>query len=175
MDKSDFNGKIKNWLNSKFKWLESIFALVFLLAMILKLNGIPFMSFVILIALNMLAVLYVFNSSLVSDDEDFDGNTIFVNKMVSYGLAISMVGILFKLFSWPNSDQFLLMGMVGTGAMFAVIVYNKINKKNSTLFNGRYLLRMACILSLVITLKVVPKSQLAHWKIIGKSHGMPSK
>lgn len=168
MENDTFNDKIKNWLNSKFNLLESIFALTFLLAITLKSSGVHNMAIVIVVSLNLMTLLYIFNSSLMSREENVNGNIIFINKIIFYVLAISLVGILFTIFGWPNADQFLLMGMIGTGVLTAIVLFMRVNKNHISLFNSRYLLRMLCILSVVISLKFVPKSQLLQWKIIAK-------
>ncbi len=167
MDKNGFIDYMKNWLNSKFNLLESIFALTFLLAITLKSSGVHNMAIVILVAINLLTLLYIFNSSLMSRDDNFNGTIIFINKIVFYSLAISLVGILFTLFGWPNADQFLLMGLISNG-IFLIFVLVKMSNKNDFSFNERYLIRMLLILSVVISLKFVPKSQLVQWKIIAK-------
>jgi hypothetical protein len=168
MEKDAFNDRIKNWMNSKFNLLESIFALTFLLAITLKSSGVHNMAIVILVALNLLTLLYIFKSSLMSRDENVKGTIIFINKIVFYGLAISLVGILFTLFGWPNADRFLLMGTIVTGVLTAVIIYMRAKKNNISLFNERYLLRILTVFLVVIALKFVPKSQLIQLKIIAK-------
>jgi hypothetical protein len=168
MEKEAFNDRIKNWMNSKFNLLESIFAVTFLLAITLKSSGVHNMAIVILVAINFLTLLYIFNSSLMSRDENVNGTIIFINKIVFYGLAISLVGILFTLFGWPNADQFLLMGLISNGIFMIVVLFKMSNKSDFSMFNERYLIRMLLILSVVISLKFVPKSQLVKWKIIAK-------
>ncbi len=168
MEKDAFNDRIKNWMNSKFNLLESIFAVTFLLAITLKSSGVHNMAIVILVALNLLTLLYIFKSSLLSRDENVNGTIIFINKIVFYGLAISLVGILFTLFGWPNADQFLLMGLISNGIFMIVVLFKMSNKSDFSMFNERYLIRMLLILSVVISLKFVPKSQLVKWKIIAK-------
>jgi hypothetical protein len=132
--------------------------------------GFPQLAIAMLIAINMLTLLYILKGSLTSTEEKLDEKVIFLNKIAFYGMAISLVGILFKLFSWPNADQMLMMGMISIAILSVFVLFMRSKGSNVTLFREKYLLRLIFVFALVIALKFIPRTQLEQWKIIAKPY-----
>ncbi len=90
------NKKLNDWLSTKFDTIEIILAFAFLLILLLESTGdLPLGSFKVII-LSTLAMLYFFNAYLPVQDKLAGPIELFVYKLVSISLSISVIGIFFS-------------------------------------------------------------------------------
>ncbi len=154
------NKKINDWLSTKFDKFEIIFAFAILLILLLESTGdLPLGMFKVMI-LSTLAMLYFFNAYSPVEDKLAGPIEIFVHKLVSISLSISVIGILFRLLNWPHSIPFLFVGPVMLVVIFVVILYLQSKKPELTVFTKRLKIRVFIIAIIGLIIFFTPAEKL---------------
>ena len=146
----------------KFHLLEIIFSVLFVLGFILFLSRIPGASITIIVSLGLLSSLYFCFSFAVLNGiplrkifkkESFHGiKTLRIIGTVLTGICISgiIMGILFRVMSWPGSLVMLLFNGIGLVIIAVTLILKQL--KNKSKLNTLVLSRAAifCILALLL-------------------------
>ena len=125
------------------KKAEIIIALISFFGLMLFSNGIPFGSFILILSLSLIAILYVyFNEEIFNNKEISESfKNIRISKLrqrkfnwstlLGYSISSACMGILFVIMNWPGSSAMLLISSISLvlNLFFAINKYYK-NKNN---------------------------------------------
>lgn len=152
--------KIRNYLTDRLDKIELILALVFLTAMILR--AYTNMTFDALIALSLssLAILYFYKSNSISGLKILAVFHLFVYKLTSLGSAVGVIGILFQINQWPNSNALVLSSSVILSGGLIMILYIKFQQLDTKMFPFRLILRVVLIIALGLFLNFNAKDDV---------------
>jgi hypothetical protein len=160
------NKKLNDWLSTKFDTIETILAFAFLLILLLESTGdFPLGSFKVIV-LSTLAMLYFFNAYLPIEDKLAGPIEIFVNKLVSISLSVSVIGIFFRMMNWPHPIPFIFAGPILLGVIFVVILYLHSKKPELTIFTKRLKIRVFIIATIGLIIFFTPTEKLIEMGIM---------
>jgi hypothetical protein len=144
------------------KKAEIILAILAILALIFNLNLVPGASALTVLSLSALAVLYMYFSFALFNDVRLrnifkKGTFSEINKMRIFGaagagiaLAITIIGIMFKVQLWPGAELQLRMGLLALAIVTAIGLFKYLKEKSS--FYLRVFKRAAVVGGLGLTL-----------------------
>jgi hypothetical protein len=116
---NSMQAKIANKLSERLPKLEMIFALTSFIGLILRILNISYGGIILVISLSSLAIIY-FLLAYKSSSSDSSGLYKFIYKLIYWAISISVLGILFRLQHYPNSNNMLIIGCVTV--LFALII-----------------------------------------------------
>ena len=148
--------------------IEKTLGIAAIILVLLKFAAIPGAGFLLIMTFALLGIFYfafsfaIFNGvsfrNLFNTDSYKDSSALKIIGSIVTGFVIlvTIVGIIFKLFSWPGAAVMLLLGIVG---MFVVtiIAANKHAKIRSEFYN-RIFKRIAVFGIIAVFLVVLPQS-----------------
>jgi hypothetical protein len=134
--------------------------MLFILVLILKITIAFKASLLIVLLLTTLAALYFFRAFALLSEDYIDGFAVFIDKLVSFSLSVSTIGIMFRLLNWPSYKNMIIMGCITLIITFGIILYLKKKKPEISLFNQRYILRIILVCILGLVLNFTPKDKL---------------
>jgi hypothetical protein len=160
--------KIGNYIKSKLIGYENGIVILLLLLIIIKSATHAPLGIFITILFLALATFYFLLAYADLDDELAGGLEIFIHKLASWSLSVSLIGILFLVQHWTFSDLFLRVGGLTLFACICAILWSKRKKPALRVFDFRYILRIIvlCTISLFLT--------FGGYKLISKDNGMNS-
>ena len=82
------------------------------------------------VAASVLALFYVLKGKSVHESEDLTIVQKIAHKLMSYAQAVCIVGILYRVSSWPGDGSMLIAGMIGTSIGTLLGAYQKMNNKD---------------------------------------------
>ncbi len=144
------------------KKAEIILAILAILALIFNLNFVPGASALTVLSLSSLAVLYMYFSFALFNDVRLrnifkKGTFTEINKMRTFGaagagiaLAITIIGIMFKIQLWPGAELQLRMGLLALAFVTAIGLFKYLKEKSP--FYLRVFKRAAVVGGLGLTL-----------------------
>ena len=148
--------------------LEKAFAIVALILILSKFAAIPGAAMLLIITFALLGMFYfafsfaIFNGvafrNLFNRDSYKDSSALKIIGSIVTGFVIlvTIVGIIFKLFSWPGAAVMLLLGIVGM-FIVTIIAANKHAKIRSEFYN-RIFKRIAVFGIIAVFFIVLPQS-----------------
>jgi len=143
--------KFSNWLAPNQSKFEMILSAIAAIALIMKMQHIQSMNFLLTISLSTLAVLF-YISSFATPPEDFTIMDLFANKLLHWGSAIAIIGILFTIQNWKGSVQMIV---AGSGALLIGIVISFMKSESRLSIT-----KPTLILLLALALLFTPKEKL---------------
>jgi hypothetical protein len=159
-NQNDQNKKLNDWLSTKFDTVEIILAFAFLLILLLESTGeLPLGIFKIMI-LSTMAVLYFFVAFVPIEDKLAGPIEIFVNKLVSVSLSVSVMGILFRMMNWPEVAMMQIICPAILVVIFVVISYLQSKKPELTIFTKRLKIRVFIVASIALIFFLTPTEKL---------------
>jgi hypothetical protein len=159
-NQNDQNKKLNDWLSTKFDKVEIILAFAFLLILLLESAGdLPLGSFKVMI-LSTLAMLYFFNAYMPVQDKLAGPIELFVHKLVSISLSVSVIGIFFRMMNWPGLAMMQILGPALLVVSFVVISYLQSKKPELTVFTKRLKIRVFIIAIIGLIVFLTPTEKL---------------
>lgn len=120
-----------------------------LLGLVLKFMHLPFASIILILSCSALAVLYYLpkGGAIRTPDVIATRMEIFGINMARYGVATTVLGVLFMYQHWPNGRVFLLVG--GTTSLVAYVVLRRATQQHPEL-HGVYSSTMTLMVTMVL-------------------------
>ena len=130
MENNEFSIKIGNFVQTKILKYEYLVILFVILALALRLLKVTNSRLIITLVLSSIACIYFFSAFAINEEIEYSGFELFIKKLVGLASSVSLIGILFKIQKWPNSDIMLTVGLITSicGLTFIVIQKNKISE-----------------------------------------------
>ncbi|HOT89048.1 MAG TPA: hypothetical protein PKZ43_08500 [Bacteroidales bacterium] len=158
--KNEKLAKLAKKLDSKLSSIEAILVLTSLIGLFLRSSNIPLGTFILLISLSTLAIMYYIISYRLSADKEISPMKNFLDKLCLWGLSISIIGILFRLQNYPG---FQSMISIGCSTLILFLIFSFIKKQET---DSRLILRTIIIAAIGLSLYFTPKEKLIDLRII---------
>lgn len=159
-NQNDQNKKLNDWLSTKFDKVEIILAFAFLLILLLESTGDLPLGSIKFIILSGMIVLYFINAFAPIEDKHAGASEIFVFKLVSISLSISLIGIILRLLNLPGLAQMQIMGPALLVVSFVLISYLQSKKPELTIFTKRLKIRIFIIAAIALIFFFTPTEKL---------------
>jgi hypothetical protein len=167
MNRNKLDPRITNWVVKNLPKAEMILLIILSAGFILKFFLIPAGNPVITLTLSTLATFYFILA--YHDLETYSRIESFINKLLSFGWSISVLGILFIVQGWNGYNSMLVVGPFPLAILFLITIYLKSkNAENYTTLNSKVLLRTFIIATLSLLFLFIPKEQLISKHIISE-------
>lgn len=144
--------RLVNWINPRLRSIELVLGLTALIGLGLKAQGIPFGGIILLLSLSSLGMAYFFNANSIPK-EPIVAMEIFANKLTSYGSAVAVVGILFRLQNWPGFENMLIAGCAALSVSIVISFVKNTSRKD--LFRSIVIIAVGAALFLTSKEKLV--------------------
>lgn len=152
--------KIGNWIAPRLDKSELILSALIIAGLAMKpIFGLQ-LNIAIILLFSISSVMYFFNSFSDPDSNMEDKVDLFIKYLTYWSLSIGLLGILFRLQSWPGSDRMIIVGCSTLIVLFPVILIRNSKKPDSTPVPIRLLLRILLIGSLGLLLNFADKDYL---------------
>jgi hypothetical protein len=148
MENLDPKTKIENFFQNKVLKYELVFLFFLVLLVFLALLNIK-SGIILTLFLASLAVIYFFSAFSIPEITDLSAIDLFIQKLVSLGSSVALIGILFKAQKWPNADTMLYCGFFTMIICLFFLAYKRMKDPSSENFNKFVFLRS--IILLIIT------------------------
>jgi hypothetical protein len=160
--------KIGNYIVQRLDKYELILAVIFLLAMILKIVFHANVSVIIMLDLTALSIAYFFSAFAVIDETRVGAIESFVVKLAFWSCSVVLMGILFTLNHWTGSATAIRVGGFSLLISLVVMLFSNYKKPDLKFFSFRWLLRVAVILILGLSLHYASPNAFAKVGLIKK-------
>lgn len=154
------NKKLNDWFSTKFDTIEVILAFSFLLVLLLESTGDLPLGLIKFMILSGLIVLYFINAFAPIEDKHAEAIEIFVFKLVSISLSISLVGIILRLLNLPGLAMMQITGPALLVVSFVVISSLQSKKPELTMFTKRLKIRIFIIATIALIFFLTPTEKL---------------
>lgn len=158
--------KINNWLAPRIDKYELILAFVFLFVLLLQISTELPVGIILILDLATLAALYYLGAFSIPEDSNAGMNERVIYKVALMGLSVCIIGILFRLESWPSYSTFLLIGLITLGIAFLSIFFLKFKNPELKIYTPRLKLRIFIVLALGLFLYFTPTNDLINFGIL---------
>lgn len=158
--------KVGNWMISRLNNYEVVLFLVFFIFSFINLTTNGSFGIIIIIALLTLSTFYFFTGFADLNDEYAGGLEIFIHKLVSWALSVSLVGVLFITQGWAKSSLLLLLGSCTLLCCLPIILWSNKKKPELKVFNARFLLRVIIICALGFFLVIAGRKFLIEKQLV---------
>lgn len=174
VNNSKLDPRFTNWIVKNLKKSEIISLIIVALGLILKSVSLPAGNILVTITLSFLAVLYFF---IGYHDFRFSSKMeSFLHKLLSYGWAISIIGILFIIQGWPGYEPMLTVGPFPLAVILIIIIYQRSkNAEEYSIIDSKVLLRTFVIVAVALSLRFTPKEMLIKNRIISAPVEVPQQ
>lgn len=160
--------KIGNYIAQRIDKYEVILAAIFLLAVISKIAFKVNVSVIITLDLSALSTAYYFSAFAVIDDTRVGALESFIAKLAFWSCSVVLIGILFTLNRWTGSATAIRMGGFSLLVSLILMLFSNYKKPDLKFFSFRWLLRVAVILILGLSLHYASPDALAKVGLIKK-------
>lgn len=158
--------KISNWLAPKIDKYELILAFVFLVVLSLHISTELPMGVFMILDLTTLAAIFYIRAYSIPDDPNAGVTERVIDKIASMSLSVCIIGILFRLESWPGYDTMLSIGLITLGIAFLSIFFFKFKNPELKIYTPRLKLRIFIVLALGLFLYFTPTNDLINFGIL---------
>lgn len=134
--------------------MEVIGTILFVVGLVLRMLHLPFSGPLTVISLGTLAMVYVVSGFEILNVKEGEKPYTFLNIATGLILAISCIGILFRLMYWPMSQMHLTIACVGLPIVFIglYVVKSKVAFKETAKIYSLKLLRVCVVFAFAATL-----------------------
>ncbi|MEO8148961.1 MAG: hypothetical protein ABI723_15045 [Bacteroidia bacterium] len=122
---------------------EPIIILVIVIGACFKLMHWDGAATLLIISISTLAISYMFSAFIPSESKNTA--SIFINKLGNIGLAMALVGILFKLMIWEGNAMQLIGGITAISCCLIAILYLRNQADNENSFSSKQIARLIVI------------------------------
>ncbi len=104
------------------KLIERILWVIVALALVMKVLHLPLSSFLLIVSISMLNMLYFFLSWLLFPQPTRRDQMVWLSVLAGVFLSTGLTGVLFKLQLWPLSGFYLLVGSTSLAILIALVL-----------------------------------------------------
>lgn len=146
------------------KRLERILWIVVLFAALLKVLRLPLSSFLLIVALMVLSILYFFLAWMVLPRPGRKDQLVELSVPVGLVLSTACIGILFKLQVWPVATTFLSVALIGLViALLAVGLWRRNRPELGAYFRGLLQRLVPLLVCCAVLLSISPGRLMAFY------------
>lgn len=158
--------KFSNWFDPKADTYELILVIVFIGFLVLQsLFGLAVNKYLILL-LGALSILYYLKIHTISKDPYAGGIELFIDKVSSQVLSVAVIGVLFKLQSWPGANTMLFLPAITLIILLPVMLYLQSKNSELSIFTQWAKFRILTVAALCIFLIYTPRADLEKYGLI---------
>ena len=152
--------KIGDWVFENLNKFEVYILLIFIIGLTFRMFTEINSSLLIIIPLLILGISYFLKSFSTIANENISGLERFIYKLASWSASVSVVGICYKIESWPGADTMLFIGITSLIIAIPLIIYKRIQNTDLELFDNRLFVRLLLILTFSLTISLTQNSVL---------------
>lgn len=104
------------------KHIERILWVIVALALVMKVLHLPLSSFLLIVSISVLNMLYFFLSWLLFPQPTRQDQMVWLSVLAGVFLSTGLTGVLFKLQLWPLSAFYLIMGSTSLAIVIALVL-----------------------------------------------------
>lgn len=151
------------------RWIERVPWIITGVGAVLKLLHFPFASFLLIIGISTLMMIYFFLSWLFLPTPTRKHQHIGLSILAGLALAFLLEGILFKIQVWPLASFHLLLGLFLGG--LTVVLFLLITQRRADLlaYNRAIMFRLVPLMLCGALLYPISASSIMHFHLRGKS------
>ena len=142
------------------KKFERILWIVVGLAVLMMVTHVPLGSFLLILAMNTLSIVYFFLAWLVFPTPTRRDGSIPLSLGVGLVLSVAVIGILFKIQLWPLSTFFLVVSLVGLVLMTGGVLAFRPHRPNLFAYSRGLLVRLITVTIVCAALYLLPGGAL---------------
>lgn len=142
------------------KQLERILWGIVLLAILLKVFHLPLASFLLIISMSLLNLVYFFLSWLLFPQPTRKDQIVTLSIVAGLFLCVGQIGLLFKIQQWPMSAFYLILGGAGLVILTVLIILIRTSRSDLADYTGGLLRRTLPMLVVCVLLYLLPSATL---------------
>jgi hypothetical protein len=145
------------WIKPKFHMMEKILSGLLILLFCIKIFSPASTPVPIILAINLLAMLYFVYAFAPLDDSDVNGLNNLTKFITNWGISGLLIAAFFFLNGFPGFGLMLINGTIVMGLSTAIIIYLLVQKKPLSKFMFYTLTRSLIYLAIGLTMLLMPK------------------
>lgn len=154
------------WISGRVIKIETPLFLIALIAVLQDIRSESNFSIIVITALLLLSLTYFFSAYSKMPEEENDGYTAFFSKLLGFGSAMTIIGILFKIENWPGHKISMNSAIMMAGICLIVVVIQRVGRQKSIVINNTVVIRIIILAAITTLIFFLTNSELLELGII---------